>query len=263
MNIYKELNKIIEYIEEHLEEKIDAKKLSKKIGMNEYTFQRIFAIIADITLTEYIRNRRLTNAGQELYLNKEKIIDIAIKYGYNNATSFSRAFEKFHGVQPSEARKKPEKLKMYTKLHFNEKIECNKSIEYKITEKEEMLLYGEYVITNNIKIKKDAPKLYKEFSNKYGKPPFGIVEYYDKERTKVKSYGILYYENKGKMKKRIIPKSKWIQIRIDSQNTEEIQKASEIFYKEFLPNSKYDFRDIPEIEFYHDNITDFLIPIEN
>ena len=65
------------------------------------------------------------------------------------------------------------------------------------------------------------------------------------------------------MKKRIIPKSKWIQIRIDSQNTEEIQDTSDMFYKEFLPNSKYNFRDIPEIEFYHDNITDFLIPIEN
>ena len=70
MNIYKELNEIIEYIEEHLEEKIDTEKLARKIGINEYTFQRIFAIIADISLTEYIRNRRLTNAGQELYLKQ-------------------------------------------------------------------------------------------------------------------------------------------------------------------------------------------------
>lgn len=263
MNIYKELNKIIEYIEEHLEEKIEAKNISKKIGMNEYTFQRIFALIAGISLIEYIRNRRLTNAGQDLYLNQEKVMDVAIKYGYNNATSFSRAFERFHGIKPGEVRKKPEKLKMYTKLHFNEKYECNKSIEYKIIEKEEMTLYGDYVVTDNKKIKKDAPKLYKENADKYGNPPFGIVEYYDKERTKVKAYGVLYYENKGKMKKRIIPKSKWIQIRIDSQNTEEIQDTSDMFYKEFLPNSKYNFRDIPEIEFYHDNITDFLIPIEN
>ena len=262
MNIYKELNEIIEYIEEHLEEKIDTEKLARKIGINEYTFQRIFAIIADISLTEYIRNRRLTNAGQELYLKQEKVIDVAIKYGYNNATAFSRAFERFHGIKPSEVRKKPEKLKMYTKLHFNENIEYNKSFEYKITEKEEMTSYGEYITTDNKKIKQDAPKLYMENAEKYGNPPFGIIEYYDKERTKVKSYGVFYYENKGKMKKITIPKSKWIQITINSQITEEIQKTSEMFYQEFLPNSKYNFRDIPEIEFYHDKVTDFLIPIE-
>ena len=101
-----------------------------------------------------------------------------------------------------------------------------------------------------------------ENAEKYGNPPFGIIEYYDKERTKVKSYGVFYYENKGKMKKITIPKSKWIQITINSQITEEIQKTSEMFYQEFLPNSKYNFRDIPEIEFYHDKVTDFLIPIE-
>ena len=263
MNIYKELNQIIEYIEEHLEERIDAKNLSRRIGMNEYTFQKIFTLLAGVSLTEYIRNRRLTNAGQELYLKQEKIMDIAIRYGYNNATSFSRAFEKFHGIKPSEVRKKAEKLKMYTKLHFDENVECNENIEYKIIEREKMTLYGEYIVTDNEKIKKDAPYLYSKYAKKYGKPPFGIVEYHDKERTKVKAYGILYYENKEKMKKIIIPKSKWIQIRINSRKAEEIQSTSAMFYKEFIPNSKYNFRNIPEIEFYHDNITDFLIPIED
>lgn len=105
MNIYVELNKIVEYIEENLEEQIDIKLISKMIGMSEYTFQRIFSVIAGISFIDYVRNRRLSNAGQELFLEKEKIVDIAIKYQYNNATSFSRAFEKFHGIKPSEVKK--------------------------------------------------------------------------------------------------------------------------------------------------------------
>ena len=111
MNIYVELNKIIEYIEDHLEEKIEYKELAKKIGVNEYTFQRIFSLISNISVSEYIRNRRLSNAGQDIYLNNEKVVDIAIKYQYNNATAFSRAFEKFHGIKPSKVKKKSWKVK--------------------------------------------------------------------------------------------------------------------------------------------------------
>ena len=65
MNIYVELNKIIEYIENHLKQKIDYNELSKMIGVNQYTFQRIFSLISNISISEYIRNRRLSNAGQE------------------------------------------------------------------------------------------------------------------------------------------------------------------------------------------------------
>ena len=110
MNIYAELNKVIEYIENNLEEKIEYKELAKMIGVNEYTFQRIFSLISNVSISEYIRNRRLSNAGQELYLKGEKVIDIAIKYQYGNSTAFSRAFEKFHGIKPSEVRKNPETI---------------------------------------------------------------------------------------------------------------------------------------------------------
>lgn len=263
MNIYVELNKIIEYIENHLEEKIDYKELSKMIGVNEYTFQRIFSLISNVSISEYIRNRRLSNAGQELYLNNEKVIDIAIKYQYNNATAFSRAFERFHGIKPSEVKKNSEKLKMYTKLHFNETNEQSKNIEYKIVEKEQMVLYGKCKDTNNKQIGDDAPNLYRKMEEQYGEPQYGMVEYKDKERQYVKAYWILYKEKIQGFEKRIIPKSRWILIKINSQETEDIQRASKLFYNDFLPSCKYNFRDLPEIEYYHDEITDFLIPIED
>lgn len=162
MNIYIQLNKIIEYIENNLEEDIDYKELAKMMGVNEYTFQKIFSLISNITIAEYIRNRRLSNAGQEIFLENIKIIDIALKYQYKNATSFSRAFERFHGIKPSEVKKSPEKLKMYTKLHFNEENEQSKNVEYKIIQMEQLTLYGKCKLTNNEKIREDVPKFYEE-----------------------------------------------------------------------------------------------------
>jgi len=170
MNIYHLLNEMLDYIETHLEEKIEYRQLSKMIGVNEYTFQKIFSLISNVSIAEYIRNRRLSNAGQELSIKNEKIIDIATKYQYNNATAFSRAFERFHGIKPSEVKTRPEKLKMYTKIHFDEIEEHSQNIEYKIVEKEEMILYGKYKITDNIKISKDAPQFFMETERQYGCP---------------------------------------------------------------------------------------------
>lgn len=263
MNIYKELNNVIEYIENHLQEEIDYKKLAKKIGTNEYTFQRIFSILCNITVSEYIRNRRLSNAGQDLFLGNEKVVDLSIKYGYNNATSFSRAFEKFHGIKPSEVRKSSEKLKLYPKLHFNEKYEHTKNIEYEIVEKEELILYGIYVKTDNEKIKKDAPMMYEKNTCKYGKATYGMVEYHDITRENVKAYWILYDRKIEEMEKIVIPKGKWIKIKIDSQEAEDIQRVSDTFYNEFFISCKFTFKDLPELEYYHDGITDFLIPIKD
>ena len=263
MNIYRELNKIIEYIENHLEEKIECKELAKMIGVNEYTFQKIFSVLCDITLAEYIRNRRLSNAGQDIYLKDEKIIDVATRYQYDNATAFSRAFERFHGIKPSSVKKNPERLKLYGKLRFNEIQNTAENIEYKIVEMDELTLYGRYKHTDNEKIKKDAPDFYNENYRIYGEPQYGMVEYNEKERSKVKAYWILYSKQKDGLIKQIIPKSKWILIRINSQEAIDIQEASRIFYCEFLPSCKYNIKDLPEIEYYHDNVTDFLIPIEN
>lgn len=263
MNIYAELNKVMQYVEKHLDEKIDPHDIAKMVGMSEYTFQRIFSIICNTSFSEYIRNRRLSNAGQELFMGNEKIIDIATKYQYNNATSFSRAFERFHGIKPSQVKKSPEKLKMYSIICFNENIEYNKNMDYKIVEKDEMTLYGIYKNTDNIKIKKDAPNLYRSNIDKYGLAPYAMIEYKDRERLFVKKYWILYLDQKDNMEKIVIPKSKWIQIRINSQEPEDIQRVSENFYDYFIPSTKYNFRELPELEYYHDDITDFLIPIED
>lgn len=95
----------INYIEGNLTEKIDYDEAAKQASCSSFYFQRIFSILCGITLGDYIRNRRLTLAGNELSTTDNKVIDIALKYGYESPESFTRAFSKFHGVTPSNAKK--------------------------------------------------------------------------------------------------------------------------------------------------------------
>ena len=127
MNIYKSLNEMIEYIENNLENKIDYNRLAKFLGVNTYTLQRLFSLLTNISIADYIRKRRLSVAGEELYKTNIKVMDVALKYQYENATSFSRAFEQFHNIKPSQVTKES-KLKIFPKITFEEKDQGTKEI---------------------------------------------------------------------------------------------------------------------------------------
>lgn len=264
MNIYKCLNEITKYIDDNLEDKIDYEILAKIMGVNSYTMQRIFSLIADISLSEYIRKRRLSSAGFDLYETNDKVMDIAIKYQYDSATSFSRAFEAFHGIKPSMVNKLS-KLKNYPRIIFDENIKITNELEYEIIELDRLELYGIGINTNNNDISIDAPKFFKEtelkYKNIYGKIKYGMVTYEDSLRENCKEYFVLYDKAINEFQKIIIPKSKWLKFRINSQNASDIQEMSHKFYLEFLPSCKYNLKEIPELEYYHDNVTDFLVPI--
>lgn len=220
-------------------------------------------MIVGISLSEYIRKRRLSNAGFDLYEGNLKIIDIAVKYQYDNATSFSRAFEKFHGIKPSLV-KKETKLKNFPRIIFNEDINITTELDYEIITLDEINLYGVSIKTNNEKIGHDAPLLFKETLNKYidkyGEIKYGMITY-DIEREESKKYYCLYDKVIDKFEHIKIPKSKWLRFRINSQNAEDIQEISHKFYREFLPSCKYNLKELPELEYYHDDVTDFLVAI--
>lgn len=263
MNIYKSLNEITKYIDENLEEKINYEDLAKFLGVNVYTMQRLFTMLTNISLAEYIRKRRLSNAGFDLYEGKEKIIDIALKYQYENATSFSRAFEKFHGIKPSLVNKET-KLKNFPRITFNEDINVTTELDYEIITMEEINLYGVSIKTNNAKIRTDAPTFFQEvqkkYLNKYGDINYGMTTY-DMEREETQKYYCLYDKKIDEFEHIKIPSSKWLRFRINSQDAKDIQEITCKFYEEFLPSTKYNLKEIPELEYYHDNITDFLVAI--
>ena len=267
MNIYTELNKVIEYIENNLEENIEYQELSKILGVNEYTMQRLFSLLCNVSLAEYIRNRRLSNAGFYLQNSNNKIIDIAVKYQYESATACSRAFEKFHGIKPSVVKENPEKLKIFTKIVFQEIQPVQNSIEYSIVTHDELVLYGKGIKTTESQIGKDAPiffqKFRKKYCEKYDEPNYGMTIYEKRFESNQLEYWVSYDREIEELEKNVIPKSKWLVLKIPSQEAKDIQEITCRFYVDFLPSSKYKLKDIPELEYYHDDITELLVAIED
>lgn len=99
------ISKAIDYIEEHITEPTDYARAAKEACSSPFNFQRVFALLCGYTLGDYVRMRRLTLAGEALLSTDAKVIDVALKYGYDSPESFSRAFTRFHGVSPSAVRK--------------------------------------------------------------------------------------------------------------------------------------------------------------
>ena len=98
MNWIQGIQAAIDYVEANITEEIDFEEVAKQAYSSSFHFQRVFGILCGFSLGEYIRMRRLSLAGEELSKGNAKIIDIALKYGYDTPESFSRAFTRFHGI---------------------------------------------------------------------------------------------------------------------------------------------------------------------
>lgn len=234
--------------------------------------QSLFSLLCNISVSDYIRKRRLSEAGFYLYKSNAKIIDVALQYQYENPTSFSRAFEKFHGIKPSQIKNNPEKLKLYPKLHFDETMTAsNEKIEYSIIELDELTLYGKGFKTTHETSSNEIPiffkKMYDKYSPLYGDIDYGMTVYkdiqVDRFTTNQLEYWILYKQEIPEFIKYIIPKSKWLCFHIPSFQADKIQEMTQKFYLSFLPSCQYNIRPLPELEYYHDDVTEFLVPIED
>lgn len=142
MDLLKNMNKAITYMEENLTSEIDLKEAARRAYCSEYHFKRMFSFLSGITLSEYIRRRRLTLAAFELKESSVKVIDIAIKYGYNSPDSFARAFHHLHGITPSEARNNGYSLKAYPPMTFQLVIKGGIEMNYRIEDKEAFRIVG-------------------------------------------------------------------------------------------------------------------------
>lgn len=136
------LQRAIDYVEAHLTEEIDYEAVAAESFSSSFHFQRVFSLLCGYTLGEYIRSRRLTLAGTELARDKAKVIDVALKYGYDSPDSFAKAFQKFHGITPSQARADGSMLKTFSRLSIKISLEGGSMMNYRIEEKPEMILTG-------------------------------------------------------------------------------------------------------------------------
>jgi len=136
------LQKAIDYIEDNLTETIDYELVAAQSFSSSYHFQRVFSILCGFTVGEYIRNRRLSLAGTELATSDAKVIEVALKYGYESPDSFAKAFQKFHGILPSQARSNGSMLKSYSRLVLKFSLEGGTIMNYRIETKPQMTLLG-------------------------------------------------------------------------------------------------------------------------
>lgn len=132
----------INYIEDHITETIDYEELGRVSFSSPFHFQRVFSILCGYTVGEYVRYRRLSLAGMELAAGREKVIDVAAKYGYESPDAFARAFQKFHGLAPSQARGNGAKLKAFSRLSIKITLEGGNTMNYRLEEKKELKLVG-------------------------------------------------------------------------------------------------------------------------
>lgn len=136
------MNIVTDYVESHLCDDISPAEISKIMACPYSVFQRSFVQITGITLSEYIRRRKLTCAAQDIQNTKQKIIDIAVKYGYDSSDAFSVAFKRMHGIGPIMARKQDTELKFHSHLRFTLTIMGVEDMNYKRIDKEPFKVLG-------------------------------------------------------------------------------------------------------------------------
>lgn len=154
--------KAVAYIEAHITEDIKVEDIAKEVYLSPFYFQKGFSLLCGFTIAEYIRNRRLSLAGNELATSGEKVIDVALKYGYDSPDSFTKAFTRFHGITPSMAQKSEETLKTFAPLKIKLSMEGGYIMDYRIEKKEAFTALGAAKTFSYENAKEKVPEFWKE-----------------------------------------------------------------------------------------------------
>lgn len=168
----------MDYIENHITEELTMEKVANKVCISPFYFQKGFSMLCGLMVMEYIRNRRLALAGSELMSENVKIIDIALKYGYDSPDSFTKAFSRFHGITPSQARKDGNILKSFAPLKLEISLKGGYLMDYKIIKKDSFTVLGVSKTFNYENAMQEIPSFWKEHyasgNGKYVCGMFGI-----------------------------------------------------------------------------------------
>lgn len=141
MDWLKNWNHALDYLEENLDGEIRMEELGRLAGCSVYHFQRMFSYMADVPLSEYIRRRRMARAAADLQ-NGERVLDVALRYGYDSPTAFNRAFQVLHGIAPSLAKQNGVKLKAFPRIYFHFVLSGGTEMEYQIIKREAFRIVG-------------------------------------------------------------------------------------------------------------------------
>ena len=239
------LNKALDYIEDNLFENITCSKIANHVYISNAHLQRGFYALTGLTINEYIRNRRLTLAGYELSTENAKVIDVAIKCGYETPESFSKAFSRFHDVTPSQAKHGGVSLKSYNRLIVKIIMEGGSVMDYRIEKKEAFFVVVKFdPLNKSITVINDnniialghfwGPYLNKELCKK---PGLGAG---DETRTYIISK--TEEEIPDGFEKQQIPASSWAVFKCEGETPDAARNETyKRFYGEWLPQqAKYE-----------------------
>lgn len=146
MDWVKRMENALELMEQTMDKPLNVEAIAKAAYSSPFHFQRMFHMLTGMTVGEYVRKRKLTLAAQELAASSTKVVDVALKYGYDSPESFSKAFRKIHGIAPSMARQSGVHLKAFPRLSFHFSIQGDKELDYHIEEKESFTVVGKSAV---------------------------------------------------------------------------------------------------------------------
>lgn len=256
------LNNAINYIEENLSGDIKAEEAAKIACCSTYHFQRMFAYMSNITLTEYIRRRRMSLAAVELQSGDCKVVDISVKYGYDSPTAFNRAFKSVHGIAPSQAKENGVVLKAFPRISFKIMIKGDSEMDYRIEKREKFRIIGvskplEKELEKNFEI---VPKMWEEavasgtlqkLAGAMDSSPKGLLGISVCNEVEDWKYFIAVASEKqlDGFEEYIIPEATWAIFEGQGTNIS-IQELEKKIITEWLPSSGYEYGNAPDIEVY-------------
>ena len=272
-------DKMISYIEEQLTEEIDYNKLGEIVGYSPCHLQRLFLMLTNIPISEYIRHRRLSCSAYDLLDGKNSVTDVALKYQYSSPTAFNRAFKAFHGVTPKEIKKGEHFVKAYPPMHLKLSIKGATSLSYRLVTTEEFRVIGKKLQTTmengqsyqelpafwqSIRQTKDIPNLLSMMNSQ----PFGLLgvsNYNPNLDENIFDYYIgvsSSLELQDGYEELVIPKTTWATFPHPLDSPEKMQEFQQKIVMDWLPSSGYEFAVGPDLEVYgQDNTVEMWIPV--
>jgi len=293
MSFTSDFERAIDYIDENLTSEIDLKCVAERANCSVYHFQRMFSFLIDLPLSEYIRRRRMTLAAFELQNSNAKVIDIAMKYGYDSHSSFTRAFQVVQGVTPSRARMEGVSLTAYPKLSFQFKLKGAEAMKYSIKKTASYKIFG----LNPVQIDGWETKQFLEYAdtiiedgthdaiNLAAGFPGQALDMIKKDKWDIENLHLLqaihFFDEVGKkhfmygwecpergVDERFtvltVPAATWVVVTdtLDDER-DSIKKSYEDLYVNWFPTSGYNQApNIPIIEKYHRDKCELWMPIE-
>ncbi len=257
------LNDALHYIEEHLDDSFDITQAAKIACCSSYHFQRVFTYVAGIPLSEYVRRRRMSRAAVELQ-NGAKVLDTALKYGYESPTAFNRAFQSIHGVTSSQAKKSGAVLTSFPPISFQIIIKGEVAMNYRIENKDAFRIVGVskplfQEVEKNFQV---VPQMWQSaaengtvaaLAGMMDATPMGVLGVSVCNEPEQWRYYIAVASSKPiekPLEDCMIPAATWAIFPGQGAMPTAIQELEKRIVTEWLPTSGYEYANAPDIEVY-------------